>query len=547
MQITRREFLKDMTFAAALVGLPDWATQLDEDPFNAPTLMPTTSYPWTFIPPNEIGPGNPIITTLNRIAFGPRPGDFERVQKMGVDAYIEEQLTPEKIDDTPLEQWLDKAFPTLKMSTLELAQKYQQPTPTTPAERALRAQRQGELGVRFPQLPGPQDIALELQEATILRAIYSRRQLFETLVDHWSNHFSMFIGKNGVRWTKTADDRDVIRKHALGNFRDMLLASAQSPAMLEYLDNNLNVKGVPNENYAREIMELHTLGVDGGYTQKDVQELARALTGWTTRDPRRVAVGMMAQGEVGKFEFNASQHDQGAKTILGVTLPANGGINDGLKMIDVLANHPSTARFVTKRLIMRYVSDTPPADLWNRAAHAFTQTKGDLRATLSVILHSDEFKNSFAQKIKRPFEVIASMARAVDLQLDDARAINQSLRAMGQGLFLLVTPDGYPDTGAAWINTGALLARWNLALIVAANRVPQGKVNLAGMLKDAKVKTTGQAVDFWVDALLHRTIPDKDRAKIISALGVNANTNFDAARAPEIVALILASPHFQYR
>jgi len=537
MPMTRREFLKDMTFAAALVGVPGWATQLDENPFDAPVFAPNTSIPWTFAPLSEIGAGNPIITTLNRIAFGPRPGDFERVQQMGVDAYIEEQLAPEKIDDTPLEQWLDKAFPTLKLSTLELAQKYPQPPPQTPADRAAGA----------PRPPGPQDIAQELQEATILRAIFSRRQLFETLVDHWSNHFSIFIGKNGVRWTKTADDRDVIRKHALGNFRDLLLASAQSPAMLEYLDNDLNVKGGPNENYAREILELHTLGVDGGYTQKDVQELARALTGWTTRDPRRVAAGMMVLGQVGKFEFNAAQHDQGAKTILGVTLPANGGVNDGLKIIDVLASHPSTAKFVTRRLIVRYVSDTPPADLWTRAANTFTQTKGDLRAVLSVILHSDEFKYSFAQKIKRPFEVVASMARAVDLQLDDARALNGALRAMGQGVFLRVTPDGYADVGAEWINTGALLARWNLALTVAANRVPQGKVDLPGMMKNASVKTIAQAVDFWIDAILHRTIPAKERAKLIAALGANANANFDAARAPEVVALILVSPHFQYR
>ncbi len=547
MDLTRREFLKDVSFAAALVGLPAWAMQMDENPLDA-KLAPTSSpYPWTWTPPNELGTGNPIITTLNRTAFGPRPGDFERVQKIGVDAYIEEQLAPEKIDDTPLEQWLDKAYPTLKMNVATLLENYQQGAPVAPVERALRAQRLGELGLKPPQVNGPNEVALDLQEAAIMRAIFSKRQLFETLVDHWSNHFSIFIGKNNVRWLKTIDDREVIRKNALGKFGDLLLASAQSPAMLEYLDNHLNVKGTPNENYAREIMELHTLGVDGGYTQKDVQELARAFTGWSIRPAKRRALGSMDFTDAGTFVFNANQHDQGAKTILGVNLPANGGVNDALKLIDVLANHPSTAKFVTRRLIVRYVSDTPPTDLWARATSTFTQTKGDIRAVLAVILHSEEFKNSFAQKIKRPFEVVTSMARAVDLQLDDARAVNQGLRAMGQGLFMLVTPDGYPDIATSWINTGALLARWNLALTVASGRVPQGKLNLGALTKDAKIKTVGDAVDFWTNAILHRAIPDKDRTKIVNAIGTNANTNFDATRTPDLVALILASPHFQYR
>jgi uncharacterized protein (DUF1800 family) len=357
----------------------------------------------------------------------------------------------------------------------------------------------------------------------------------------------MFIGKDAVKWMKTVDDRDVIRKHTLGKFGDLLLASAQSPAMLVYLDNHLNVKGVPNENYAREIMELHSLGVDGGYTQKDVQELARVLTGWTIKQPRRGLLGGMDYAEAGQFVFNANQHDTGAKTVLGVNFSGKDGINEGLKMIDVLANHPSTAKFVTRRLITRYIADTPPPDLWNRAAQTFTQTKGDLRATLGVILHSDDFKNSFAQKIKRPFELVVSMARATDLQVEEMRAFNATIRAMGQGLFSLLTPDGYPDTGTAWINTGALLARWNLALITAYGRVPQAKVDFNVAMKGANVKTVANAVDFWIERILHRAIPDKDRQKLITALSANANANFDATRLPDLVALILASPHFQYR
>jgi uncharacterized protein (DUF1800 family) len=228
-------------------------------------------------------------------------------------------------------------------------------------------------------------------------------------------------------------------------------------------------------------------------------------------------------------------------------LPANGGINDGLKMIDVLAHHPSTARFIARKLVTRFVSDTPPDALVQRAAESFLKTDGDIRQVLSVILHLDEFKNSFAQKIKRPFELVVSALRAVDAQLEDARAIALALRAMGQGLFLLTTPDGYPDTGAAWINTSALLARWNYALLVGANRVPRGKIDFAAALKNLKSRTVGEVVDYSINDLLHRTIPEKDRQKLIDAFGGKPAANFDLARAPELVALILASPHFQYR
>jgi len=537
MQLTRRDFLKDAAFTAALAGLPGWATHLDEAPPLAMFLPDAGANPWQWSPSSDIGQGNPIITTLNRIAFGPRPGDFERVQKIGVDAYIEEQLAPEKIDDSTLAARLDKSFPTLKVSAAELAKNYPQPT-------AAERKKANDTGQKLP--PGPQQVIAELQEATVLRAIYSQRQLQEMLVDFWSNHFSVFIGKNQVKWLKTVDDREVIRKFAFGKFKDLLLASATSPAMLEYLDNRLNVKGVANENYAREIMELHTLGVDGGYTQKDVAELARALTGWGIKVPQRRA-GTIDYTGSGVFEFDPKKHDDGAKRILGIDLPANGGINDGLKMIDALAHHPSTARFIARKLVTRFVSDAPPDALVQRAADTFTKSDGDIRQVLSTILHSDEFKNSFAQKIKRPFELVVSGLRAVDAQLEDARAVAQVLRAMGQGIFLLTTPDGYPDVGAEWINTSALLARWNLALIVGANRVPRGKIDLAGAMKDAKARTVAEVVDFWIDYLLQNAIPEKDRQKLIDAFGGKPAANFDLARAPELVALILASPHFQYR
>ncbi len=549
MPISRREFLKDLSSVAALAGLPTWATQLDELP-PAELFAPQTC-PWQWTPPAEIGAGNPVLTALNRITFGPRPGDFDRVQKIGVDAFVEEQLAPEKIDDRALDQRLAQNFPTLSQAAGALMRDYPQ-VPRKLPENMSKAERLEQLiaglGIKTETSQGPTEVIAQLQDATMLRALTSQRQLGEVMADFWSNHFTIFAAKNDCRWLKTVDDRDVIRKHALGKFGDLLLASAQSPAMLVYLDNQLNVKGVANENYAREIMELHTLGVDGGYTQKDVAELARAFTGWTVRGAQRNGTfGAMDYSNAGTFFFDASKHDTGAKRILGMDLLSTGGVNEALKMVDTLAKHPSTARYISKKLVTRFVADNPPDALVQRAALTFTQTNGDIRATLGVILHSDEFKNSFAQKIKRPFELIVSAARALDVQVDDPRVFSTTARAMGQGLFLHTTPDGYPDTATAWINTGALLARWNYALLLAGNRVPRAKVDLAGMMKPAAPKTTGDALDFWIAAILHRTIPDADRKKMLDALGGNASANFDAARLPALGALILASPHFQYR
>ncbi|MBI5032675.1 MAG: DUF1800 domain-containing protein [Chloroflexi bacterium] len=536
MQLTRRDFLKDMAFAAAVVGLPSWTTELDETPPMDMMSLATSSYPWQWTPSADIGQGNPIITTLNRISFGPRPGDFERVQAMGVDAYIDEQLYPEKIDDSALEQKIAQIYPTLAISAADLFKNYPQPT-------------QDANGKDIPssQSNRPQQVILELQEATVMRALFSQCQLQEILVAFWSNHFSIFIGKNADKWLKTVDDREVIRKHAFGKFGDLLLASASSPAMLVYLDNVLNVKGVPNENYAREIMELHSLGVNGGYTQKDVAELARAFTGWGVTTPKRVADVLMDYAGAGFFQFDAKKHDDGAKRILGIDLAKGGGIDDARKIIDVLAHHPSTAKFISTKLVRWFVSDNPPAALVDRATQTFSKTDGDIRAVLATILHSDDFENSFAQKIKKPFELVVSALRAVDAQLDDTHAIALAIRAMGQGLFMHLTPDGYPDDGVAWINPSTLLARWNYALILGANKVPRGKIDLQAAMKKSNVRTISDAVDFWTNSLLHRSIPAKDRQKLIDALGASANVPIDATRLSALVALILASPHFQYR
>jgi uncharacterized protein (DUF1800 family) len=551
MLVTRRDLLKDLAFAAALVGLPDWVTHLDEMPSAEMMSLVSSSHgnPWPWVPTSDLGQGNPYITVLNRVAFGPRPGDFERIKQIGVDNYIDEQLQPDLIDDSALDKRLADLYPTLTMNIGDVMNTYAQPRPLTPAARAYRLFRQAELGIRDAREMGPQQVAYDLQEATIMRAIFSKKQLFEVMVDFWTNHFNIDIRKNDCRWLKTTDDRDVIRKYSLGKFRDLLLASAQSAAMSEYLDNRINTKGVANENYAREIMELHTLGVDGGYTQKDVQELARALTGWTIKSPRQAQFGIIDYAEAGAFVFNPKQHDDGAKKVLGINIPANGGINDAITVIDALAVHPSTAKFIATKLVRRFVADTPPDVLVQRTAQTFLDTGGDIRVVMSTILHSDEFRNSFGQKIKRPFEFIASVARATDMQLEDARPFALALQMMGQGLFLHATPDGYPDSGSAWINTNNLMARWNLALMVAANRVPRGKVEFKSLFAGASFSSVGDTVDYAVNFILHRSIPDADRQKLIDWVSPNRGVSsaFDANRTPELVALVLSSPHFQYR
>ncbi|MBI3538208.1 MAG: DUF1800 domain-containing protein [Chloroflexi bacterium] len=551
MDTTRREFLQDLAFAAALVGLPSWATELDETP--PAEMMSFTSYgtnPWQWKPASAIGKPNFFVTVLNRLGYGPRPGDVERVQKIGVDAYVDQQLHPETIDDSALEQRLAKDYPTLTMGPGELRTKYPFPTKDQKQQNKNNNNNQnplGALGIGKSQ-PGPEEVVMQLEQATVLRAVMSQRQLFESLVEFWSDHFNIYIRKDDNLYLKTIDDRDVIRKHALGKFSDLLLASAQSPAMLTYLDNRENTKGVANENYAREIMELHSLGVDGGYTQKDVAELARAFTGWQVTPPPLKAKQNLNFTNAGKFIYNARQHDDGAKTILGINLASGGGMNDALKIIDALAHHPSTAKFIARKLVKRYVSDTPPDALVERAAATFKQTDGDLRAVLGTILHSDEFNTSNFLKIKRPYDYTISAARAVNAQMDDARALAIAVRLMGQGLFFHVTPDGYPDLGSAWINTDGLLGRWNLAMLYGSGKVPRTQIDLSGAMKSAAVKTVGDAVNFWVDYILHREIPSDDRAKIIATISSGGEgAAFDATTLSVLVSLILASPHFQYR
>ena len=561
MPLTRRQFLIGAAVTAgattASVAAAEWMKGLDEQPpmvrdSASPTPGPLARESTPTPPPNTVPP-SAVAFALTRMTFGPRPGDAERVARMGLDQYIDQQLHPESIDDSAMDQMLE-AFPSLKMSVAELYQNYPQPRPqpkpqpaatpvpgatpspsATPAPAAMRPK-------------GPQEVIYELQTATVLRAIYSERQLFELMVDFWSNHFNIYIGKNGDRWLKTVDDREVIRRHALGKFKDLLTASAQSPAMLEYLDNRVSVKGKPNENYAREIMELHTLSVDGGYTYPDIQNVARAFTGWTIVPPRGMS------GQAGEYAFNARQHDTDAKTVLGVQIPAGGGESDGLKVIDILANHPSTAKFIAFKLVRRFVSDVPPQSLVDRVSGVYRQTGGDIREMMRTILTSDEFKGAYGQKVRRPFEYLVSVLRALDVRLDvkDADILRGVVTQLGQPLFQWPTPDGYPDVYGAWINTNGLLSRWNVALNLAQAGARGIQADVRTPTMSSGAQSAADLADFWVRRLLNRPLAPSERDKLVAYLN-NGNVPFALddrflkAKLPGLVALILSSPDYQYR
>lgn len=512
------------------------------------------------------------VHVLNRLAYGPRPGDVERVMQMGAMAYIEQQLRPEQIADPALAQRL-AAFPTIALSTAEIARDYYGPA------EALRRARQQAAGQ--PQRQGQnlspeeqaarqkeQQILQDLMQARLVRAATSERQLEEVLVDFWFNHFNVFSGKNQVRVYLTEYERDTIRPHVLGNFRDMLGAVAQSPAMLVYLDNFQNVdpkaaqrqadeqlarqqagargrgRGLArvqtaeqreqqeqrlmqlrnrglNENYARELMELHTLGVDGGYTQADVVAVARAFTGWTVDRPR----------DGGSFTFNAQMHDNDPKVVLGTTIKA-GGKRDGEAVLDLLAAHPATAKFIATKLARRFIADEPPASVVDRAAKVFLNTKGDLREVTRAIVTSPEFfsKNARHAKVKTPLEFVVSAVRASGATVNNVQPLVQALRTLGMPLYGAQPPTGWGDTAEDWINTGALLGRLNFAIQLAGGQLRGTRVNVRALAPDTSEATRTALV-----------------AKIV-ATDVSAITRDTLAKAESpqhLVALTLGSPEFQ--
>ena len=431
-----------------------------------------------------------VLHALNRLTFGPRPGDVERVRSIGLQAWIDQQLAPSRIDDRELVARLAR-LETLGLDSRTIQQEYSGPAMVERRRRQLAGNREPgagnpemssggarspEPGARQPNevLRKDRQVIADIEEAKLLRAVYSERQLEEVLVDFWFNHFNVFAGKGATRNYLNEYERDAVRPHVLGNFRELLGATAKNPAMLFYLDNWLNVaesspggasprRGI-NENYARELMELHTLGVDGGYTQKDVTEVARAFTGWTIDNPR--------QG--GAFRFEPRIHDDAEKTILGRRIEADGGIADGEQVLDLLASHPSTARFISTKLARRFIADTPPAALVDRLAARFRATGGDLRAVMTTLLTSPEFLSldAYRAKVKTPFEYVVSAVRATGAEVLNVRPLARSLEELGMPLYQCQPPTGYKDVADAWTSTGALVGRINFALALTSGRLP---------------------------------------------------------------------------
>ncbi len=548
---------------------------------------------------------------LSRLTFGERGENFERVKQMGVKAFIEQQLDPDSIDDSALDKRLEK-LPTLMLSTPTLAEQYNPPKPKptpTPAPTVLPSPAEinsmnaampnaDAMKPNAPEMPqtdaknpapkptptpkNPQQVVVELQRAKLLRAVYSERQLNEVLVDFWENHFSIYANKDADRWLMTAFDRDSIRPHALGKFRDLLGATAHSPAMLFYLDNwqSSVVRKYPatkdkparqsggiNENYARELMELHTLGVNGGYTQRDVQEVARCFTGWTIRKPN----------EEGLFFFNPQAHDNGEKIILGQKIAAGGGIADAEKVLDILAANPSTAHFISNKLAERFLGDNPPETIVNQAAQVFLKTDGSIRETVRSIITSPAFLSPamYETKVKSPFEFAAASLRITGAETDANRPVLNWISTMGQPIFGHVTPEGYPEKSSEWLSTGSLLTRFNFATALAQNKIKGTTVDAKQFLKDADFNRPGE-----IDALLTRTIlrdevsprsktafdkiADEAAAKLSEAKTEttspvqNANMPADAVKiaspkanlkspdyVAELITLMLGSPEFQ--
>jgi uncharacterized protein (DUF1800 family) len=474
-----------------------------------------------------------ILHVLNRVAFGARPGDVDQIRQMGLSAYIEQQLHPERLPDAQMAARL-AGFATLDKSSRELAETYYIPAQLARQQARREAGSDPSMADAKPRTPEQMQLArqeravvLELSEQKILRAVYSDRQLEEVMTDFWFNHFNVFANKGATQQYLTEYERDTIRPRVLGKFRDLLGATAKSPAMLFYLDNwqsvdpqaqdrreqararfdarfpgrlppmqnaNARPRRGLNENYGRELMELHTLGVDGGYTQQDVVNVARAFTGWTIDQPR--------QG--GGFRFDPRLHDAEPKVVLGHKIKGGGGESDGEQVLDILAKHPSTARFIATKLVRRFVADTPPPALVDRAAARFRETDGDIREVVRLILTSREFfaPGAYRAKVKTPFEFVVSALRATGSDVSVAEPLVASVRQLGMPLYMCQPPTGYADRADAWVNTGALLNRMNFALQLVGGRMrgvqpgtaPVGPL-LAGPLSDATSATIAKAAD----------------------------------------------------
>jgi len=490
--ISRRDFLKLSALVTASAALSSCASIYRRIAGDLPAV------PWTPLVARD-------FLALNRLTFGPRVEERARFAEIGLQAYIEEQLAFDSIDDFDSEILLNP-FKTIRMSADEIEGVTNQLFDGYDRERP----------------------ATELRQATLLRQIYSKRQLYELMVEFWSDHFNIFIEKEPLFYLKPVDDREVIRKHALGNFRDLVWASAHSPAMLVYLDNHVNEKSHPNENYARELMELHTLGVNGGYTQNDVMELARCLTGWTVKE----------HFWLGEFVFNEDLHDSGVKNVLGLAIQPEGQ-NEAERVIEQLVVQPSTARFIATKLTRRFIADEPPQVIVEKAARTFLNTNGDIKSVLCVILLDGL---ALAQpKYKRPANFITSALRLTNTHTDGA--LHDYLLRMGQPYFNLPTPDGYPDVSAPWQSN--LMPRWQFAFELMRGEIAGTKNNLNHLLDIASTGILEDDVDALTSLLLGAPLERLSRDELIASVSSTGATPEETLQV--LAAGIIASPAFQWR
>jgi len=544
------------------------------------------------LPITELTEEEAVLHALNRLAYGPRPGEVERVKQMGLEQWIDRQLHPERIDDSAVQARLEQ-YPAIRMSTEELLARY--PRPQQVAKREGLTLEQYQQQQREARQNGdmramenrPQAIVLELSEAKLTREIYSERQLQEVMDDFWFNHFNVYAGKGPERWFLPAYEREVIRPHLMGKFRDILYATAKSPAMLFYLDNWLSVDprafavhqgqlqafrqrllmrfgGDPdmmmrrnpnaasqqkgpqrnglNENYGRELMELHTLGVDSGYTQQDVTQAALALTGWTMTAPRRDP----------EFRFVEWFHGDEPKMILGEKIHS-GGMKDGEQLLNMLAANPNTAKFISTKLARRFVSDTPPPALVDRMAETFERTGGDIREVLKTMIYSPEFwsRAAYRSKIKKPSELVVSALRATGADMAEAMPAVRWTAQIGEPLYGCQPPTGYKDTAETWVNSGALLNRMNFSILLATGRMRDTRVDLAALLGPGNPKDPNSVLDRAVEVFLGGQVSPQTRAvlekqlddpQVLQAMLDDPVKDVDAGM---IAGLVLGSPEFQ--
>jgi uncharacterized protein (DUF1800 family) len=471
VKLTRRQVLGVGAAGTALAGCAPIARRL------APDLPADVSLPTV-----ESGP---ILRLANRVSFGPTPGELARIERMGGERYLEEQLEAGREEPLHLVAQLHR-LDAYRMDSHEMEEL-------------------------------PQELILtQLQQGAILRAAHSPNQLRERMVEFWTDHFNIYGRKGSAAFRKGVDDADVIRKHALGNFRDLLGGSAHSPAMLAYLDNQVNVSGVPNENYARELMELHTLGVHGGYTQRDVQEVARCFTGW--------GIENRFLRPKGRFHFDPEKHDGGRKKVLGTVIAPGGGIKDGEVVLDLLANHPNTAKFVCGKMSRFFLGHTDAAVV-DRLADAFLASKGEIKPVLREML-SPENLAAAPPVQKRPFDYIVSALRATGAQTDGGKALQNHLEKMGMPLFQWPMPDGYPVKQEAW--TGTLLARWNFASALAKGQIQGTLVDL----EKIEERSEGSIAEVLLGS---------------SSAAKGVLRHVRGGKLAELAAACLASPDFQWR